>query len=67
MTGEQKVLNTLTRQRLLELAEVRGLKGLTGGGKDEIISVLLPEMKKDFESLLGVLSRDELKEMCRVL
>lgn len=58
-------LDTLTKARLLELAAAFELDVVAGHPKAEIIDTLAASERASFEQILLVLSRDELKEICR--
>ncbi len=60
-----KLLNGLSRTRLLDLAAHFELSGLTGRKKDEIVTALASHSKVNFDGVLVLLKRDELKALCR--
>ena len=64
MTKKQRLLSTLTRQRLIEIASQFEIFGLTSYGKDNIVSALSRKRSVMLESLLNHLSKDELKGVC---
>ncbi len=65
MIRRRKILDALTRARLLELAAAFGVAGLSGKSKDEIAEALAAERAIKTPELLAALSRDELKAVCR--
>jgi len=67
MRAERKVLESLSRKRLLDTARALGLKGLTGVNAKEIVVSLLKAREFDFSGLLSELKRDELKIACAAL
>jgi DNA modification methylase len=64
MTKKQRILGTLTRQRLIEIAGNFDIAGLTAYGKDDIVSELSRKRSFAIEEVLEYLSRDELKGIC---
>jgi hypothetical protein len=64
MTKKQRLLSTLTRQRLLEIANQFEIFGLTSYVKDDIISTVSRKHSVTIKELLNQLSRDELKSIC---
>lgn len=62
---QREALEVLTRPRLIELAQGFELDVNARSSKDELIEVLARSRRASYEALLGVLSRDELKEICR--
>ena len=65
MSRKRKVLELLTRERLLEIASENELTGLTGKSKGEVVEALTASHRASFEVILSALSRDQLKEACR--
>ncbi len=65
MLRRRKILDPLSRARLLELARAFGVGGLSGKSKDEIAGALAAERSIKTPALLDELSRDELKAVCR--
>lgn len=63
----KQVLAVLTRTRLLEIATVFNLNGLSGKAKGEIIDAIAGARSMALEDLLGMLGRDELQDICRSL
>lgn len=62
---QRSALDTLTKARLIELADGFELSIAHGRPKDEFIDGLAASRRASFEKLLGLLSRDELKAICR--
>jgi hypothetical protein len=58
-------LTLLTNERLRELAEELELSPMSGMRHDELVQLLARSKRATFESVLGVLKRAELKEVCR--
>lgn len=65
MIRRRKILDCLSRARLLELAKVFGVAGLSGKAKDAVAAALAAERAIKAPELLAALSRDELKLLCR--
>ncbi len=66
-TTRRIILDSLTRARLLELARLAGVGGLTGRRKADIVDALTRAEAVPTQTLLGHLRRDELKAVCRAL
>ena len=66
MAETTKILETLTRDRLLEIAEAFALNGLSTARKGEIVAALA-EADASPEDLLAEWYREELKAACRAL
>lgn len=62
---QREALEVLTRARLIELAQGFELEVTTRSSKDELIDVLARSKRASYEAILEVLSRKELKEICR--
>lgn len=62
---QRDALEVLTRARLIELAQGFELDVSTRSNKDELIDALARSRRASYEAILGALSRDELKEICR--
>jgi hypothetical protein len=62
---QRSSLDTLTKARLLELAAKFELDVAASHPKAELIDTLAASKRASFEQILLVLSRDELKEICR--
>src|SRR5262245_48416142 len=67
MPGKREILQTLTRQLLIELAGELDYDGLTGKSKDDIVDVLVEARGFRLEEVLQNVSRDQLKEICRAV
>jgi len=67
MSRKRKILDTISRERLLDLAREHEMAGLTGRNKAEIVDALAGSHKLSLEAALQSLSRDELKNACRNL
>ena len=65
MPSRRRILGALTRTRLLEMARVFKLSGLTGKSKDEIVSKIARLRSIELPDLLRMLNRNELKAACR--
>jgi len=63
--NKKTILKSLTRARLIELAQGLDIGGLTGKSKSDIIGALARRRSVTVPDLLSRLSRDELKEACR--
>ena len=63
----RKALETLGRDRLVALADALDVDIPSRRSKDAAIDALAGSRKLDFGSMLGELSRDELKGICRAL
>jgi predicted DNA-binding transcriptional regulator len=57
-------LTLLTNERLRELAEELELSLKSGMRHDELVELLASSKRASFETVLGVLKRAELKEIC---
>lgn len=64
MSTKRKILNELTRERLLEFARMADMTGLTAKSKAEIVEELASAKRARLGEFLPVLSRDELKAVC---
>lgn len=64
MPDKRRILDALTRERLLEFARLVELPGLSGKSKVEIVHALASAKRARLRDLLPELSRDELKEIC---
>jgi adenine-specific DNA-methyltransferase len=67
MADRRRILQTLTREHLLDLAGLADIAGLTGRVKADIIDTLVASRAVTLESILETLSRDQLKTACRDL
>ena len=67
MASRRQVLETLTRQHLLDLAATADVGGLTGKAKADIVDTLVASRSLTLEQVLATLSRDQLKAVCREL
>jgi adenine-specific DNA-methyltransferase len=67
MATKRTILETVSRQGLLEVARSFEIAGLTGKSKAEIIDALTAARSVGIEAVLGLFSRDDLKGMCRDL
>jgi len=65
MVQRRKLLATLTRARLAELAAQLGIPGLSGKSKDTVVQAIAGARTVKTADLLQSLSRDELKALCR--
>ena len=61
----RKVLASLTRSRLMELARALGVPGLGGKSKDEIVRGMATARSVKTRQVLEAMARDELKAACR--
>ena len=66
-TEGHRILDSLSRARLLGLARAHDMAGLTAKPKDEIIATLLSSPGMRLGDLLAEFSRAELKTVCRAL
>jgi len=64
MTKKQRILTTLTKQRLIEIAGQFEISGLTGYSKGDIVLDLSRRRSLSVEGVLEYLTRDELKGIC---
>jgi type I restriction enzyme M protein len=62
---QRSALDTLTKKRLGEIATGFELEVAASKPKDDFIDAIASSRKASFERVLEVLSRDELKEICR--
>lgn len=62
---KRTALQTLTKPRLIEIASGFELGVAQNKPKDEFIEALASSHKASFDKVLALLSRDELKEICR--
>jgi hypothetical protein len=67
MATKRRILETVSRQGLLEVARNFEVAGLTGKSKAEIIDALAAARGVSIEAALGMFSRDDLKAICRDL
>jgi adenine-specific DNA-methyltransferase len=67
MATKRDILQTLTRQFLLDLAGSLELSGLTGRSKDQVVDALIQARSLRLEQIMPHLSRDQLKAACREL
>ena len=67
MTKKQRLLATLTKQRLIEIAGQFEITSLTALGKDDIVSEISAKRSVLVEDVLEFLTRDELKAICEEL
>lgn len=67
MASKRKILETISRQDLLEIARNFDITGLTGKNKVEIIDSVVGVRSISADAVLGLLSRDDLKAICRDL
>lgn len=65
MVQRRKLLASITRGRLLELATRFEVAGLSGKSKDEVVGAIAGARSIKTRELLAVLGRDELKALCR--
>jgi hypothetical protein len=63
--SKRQILETLSRQALLDLAASFQHAGLTGKSKDDVIDALVHASALRLEDVLSSLSRDQLKNTCR--
>jgi hypothetical protein len=64
MATRKQVLDGITRSRLLDIARNFDLTGLTSMPKDDIAGALASKRSIAMESILELLSREELKTLC---
>jgi adenine-specific DNA-methyltransferase len=64
MVQRRKLLASLTRARLAELASQFGISGLSGKSKDGVVQAIAAARTAKTAALLAALSRDELKGLC---
>lgn len=62
---QRSSLDTLTKARLLDIAERLGVEVASSHPKAEVVDVLAASKRASFEQILLTLSRDELKAICR--
>ncbi len=62
---QRQALDTLTKARLLEVAELFELEAPARLRKDEFVEFLARSRRASFEKILGELKRDELKAICQ--
>ncbi len=67
MASKRKILETFSRQVLLDIAKNFEITGLTGKSKAEIIGALVGVRSVSAEAVLGLSSRENLKTICRDL
>ncbi len=67
MVRKGKILETFSRQSLLNIAKNFEITGLTGKSKAEIIGALLGVRRVSAEAVLALFSREDLKKICRDL
>src|SRR4051812_42812594 len=67
MASKRKILETISREGLLDVARSFGITGLTGKSKADIIDALVATRSLHTEEILGLFSRDDLKTICRDL
>lgn len=65
MASRRQILDTLTRQHLLDLAATADISRLTGKAKTDIVDALVASRSLKLEAVLATLSRDQLKAVCR--
>jgi adenine-specific DNA-methyltransferase len=65
MVQRRKLLATLTRARLADLAKTAGITGVAGKSKDSLVQAIAGNRGVKTTALLDVLSRDELKDLCQ--
>ena len=63
--SKRSALTTLTRVRLLELADLFELELPRAAAKGELIEALAHSKRASFSKLLDALKREELKDICR--
>ncbi len=64
MPTKRRILEELTRERLLEFARLADLPGLTNKNKAEIVEALAAAKRARLRDFLPQLTRDELKHLC---
>src|SRR6185503_18088911 len=67
MVVRSKILESLTRVRLLEVARTFGIEGVSTKAKREVVEAICHSEAVRTEDLLTLLSRDELKTVCSFL
>jgi hypothetical protein len=67
MPSKRKILEELTRERLLEFAGQFDITGMSGKSKADIVNVIASSKRARLRDFLPLLSRDELKGICRGL
>ncbi|HEV3260503.1 MAG TPA: DNA methyltransferase [Gemmataceae bacterium] len=67
MASKRQILETVTRDSLLTIAQVFELAGLTGKRREEIIDALVAASGIAVEQVLAMFDRANLKEICRDL
>lgn len=67
MASRRKILETISRDGLLAVAQSFEITGLSGRNKSEIIDALVAKRSVTAEEILGLFSRDDLKAICRDL
>ena len=65
MTSRRDVLSALTRARLLQVAQAMEVTGLSAERKEQVVEALVQSESVALDAVLGMLSRDELKAICR--
>ena len=65
MVSHKFILETFTRQALLDIAQALDLSGLTAKRKDEVVAALSRSRRIDTEAILACLYRDDLKALCQ--
>ncbi len=63
--NQRDALNALTRERLTTLVRRFSLKVSARTRKNELVNVLAQSARANYETILGELSWDELKRICR--
>ena len=64
---KRQALETLTKARLLGVADELGLPGLTRKHKDEVVEAIVSSRAATLPELLGLFSRAELKSACEAV
>jgi len=67
MASKRKILETITRENLLIVAQNLEIGGLSGKSKDEIVDALAGSRSVAIADVLAMFPRDNLKEMCQKL
>ena len=65
MVQRRRILAALTRARLADLAAQFEISGISGKSKDAVVSAVAAARTVKTADLLAMLSRDELKALCR--
>ncbi|MBL0197027.1 MAG: hypothetical protein IPQ09_22915 [Myxococcales bacterium] len=65
--GRKRALRALDANRLRDLVEAAGLTVADRRARDGLIQALADARRLDFSTVIGRLTRDELKAMCRAL